>query len=406
MGIPVRSVWLAVCLLLPAFAQQEEETAKPRGVVEELKYKQHPGLAYAASKIYFSDRRYSISGYGEVNAVTSSGEQNVEGDDIELYYTNLYRFSTFVGYKFSPKWIFNFEFLGELLQDGTREFGRDIVIEAMLDYLMHRHLNFRFGFYPLPMGYVNNNDEPVMFRSVNRPEVERLIIPSSWISLGAMAFGEVPRARNWFWSLGAVGGLDAAEFRAGSWVRQGRQIHHGVPRESALHGQIVWQGLEHWQAGFSMYRGQSGAALAGEAARLKAPTSLGAAHVRYAAGPLAVVGVATAGGLGNTEGIHALTGQALGARTNGAYVEPSYALGRGKWPVFVRLERLNTHARVARALEGVRSGENDLRIVTLGANYLPRRNLVFKGNYQVRTNRSPFGAAEANLLEFGFGFIF
>lgn len=396
-----------------ALAQEPEEshsTSPPAGreskVVEELKYKQHPGLAYAASKIYFSDKRYSISGYGEVNAVKASEDQSAGGGDLELYYTNLYRFSTFLGYKIKPNLIFNFEFLGEFLHDGTREYGRDIVIEAMLDYLIHRNFNLRFGFYPLPMGYINNNDEPVMFRSVNRPEVERLIIPSSWISLGVMGFGAVPRTESVTWSLGVVGGLDAAEFQPGSWLRQGRQIHHGLPKDAAAHGQLGWSSGEHLQVGLSGYYGQSGAAAPDAVERVRATTSLGAAHFRYAPGRASVVGVASMGGLRNTEGLYELTGRTLGARTNGMYVEPSYAFRNGKLPLFARFERLNTHARVAGALQPFRANEGDLRIVTTGVNYLPKRNLVFKANYQFRWNRSPFAAPEANLMEFGFGFIY
>lgn len=239
----------------PASGGQQSQKSEDQEVklVPELKYKQHPGLAYAASKIYFSDQRFSISGFGEINAVLAPDDQSKNGGDIELYYTNLYRFSVFAGYKFTPKLIFNFEFLGEFLQDGTREYGRDSVIEAMLDYLIHRNFNMRFGFYPLPMGYINNSDEPVMFRSVNRPEVERLIIPSSWISLGVMGFGAIPRTEHFSWSLGVVGGLDAAEFQPGSWIRQGRQIHHSIPKETAAHGQISWSTGEHLQAGLSGY---------------------------------------------------------------------------------------------------------------------------------------------------------
>lgn len=397
---------LLVCLLVAAAAQDPApEPPAPSRAVPELQYKQHPGLAYAASKIYFSDQRYSLSGFGEVNAVMADGSQDAGGGDLELYYTNLYRFALFFGYKLSPKLILNFEFLGELLQDGTREYGRDIVIEAMLDYLVHDYFNVRAGFYPLPIGYLNNNDEPVMFRSVNRPEVERLIIPSSWISLGIMAFGSIPRARGFAWSAGAAGGLDASEFRPGSWIRQGRQIHHGVPRETAAHAQLSWSRGEEWQIGVSGYHGDSGAG-SSEGGRLKAATALGAAHARYAPGRFTVTGVAAWGGLGNTTGIRQATGRTLGARTYGYYLEPSYALRRGKAPVFVRYERLNTHARVAPALAALRGGEGDLRIITAGINYLPRRNVVFKGNYQFRSNRSAFARPESNLAEFGFGFIF
>jgi hypothetical protein len=76
--------------------QEEQQDTK---LVPELTYQQHPGLAYAASKIYFSDQRYSISGFGETNFVRYSGGNNPDLGDIELFYTNLYRFSVFFGYK-------------------------------------------------------------------------------------------------------------------------------------------------------------------------------------------------------------------------------------------------------------------------------------------------------------------
>lgn len=108
----------------------------------------------------------------------------------------------------------------------------------------------------------------------------------------------------------------------------------------------------------------------------------------------------------NTPGLYPLTGRVLGARTHGMYFEPSYALYARRLPLFARFERLNTHARVAPSLQAVRANENDLSIVTLGANFVPKRNVIFKGNYQIRSNRSPFGQPEANLVEFGFGFIY
>jgi hypothetical protein len=398
----------SVAVLAQEIAQDpatQEESPDKRVIVEELKYKQHPGLAYAASKIYFADQRYSISGFGEVNAVLSSTEQDRSGGDLELYYTNLYRISGFLGYKIKPNLIFNFEFLGELLQNGTQEFGNDIVIEAMLDYLIKPEINLRFGFYPITIGYINNNDEPVMFRSVNRPEVERLIIPSSWISLGVMAFGAVPRTRNFSWAGGVVAGLDAAEFQPGSWIRQGRHLG-GVPRDPSAVGQLLYQPREDFQFGLSGYAGNSGAPLPDSSGRLKAPTSIGAVHSRYRRGPFTIVGVGTAGSLGNTAGIYELTDRPIGARTYGWYVEPSYAIRRGKLPLFARVERLNTHARVDSSLQAVREGEKDLRIFTLGANYLPRPNIVLKANYQLRKNNSPFGGPEPNMFEMGFGFIF
>lgn len=45
--------------------------------------------------------------------------------------------------------------------------------------------------------------------------------------------------------------------------------------------------------------------------------------------------------------------------------------------------------------------------MTLGANYRPRRNLIFKANYQFRSNfQNVSGRPESNVAEFGLGFIY
>ncbi len=55
-------VALAILVPLLLFAQDEKDTLQSSGpAIEKLKYQQQPGLALAASKIFFSDRRYSIS---------------------------------------------------------------------------------------------------------------------------------------------------------------------------------------------------------------------------------------------------------------------------------------------------------------------------------------------------------
>ncbi|MCW5965424.1 MAG: hypothetical protein KIT83_15415 [Bryobacterales bacterium] len=392
----------------------DEEAAASRKVVPELQYKQHPGLAYAASKIYFSDQKYAVSGFGEINAIRYRGESNRDSGDIELFYTNLYRFSTFFGYKFTNNLIFNSEFLGEFIHDGTREYGTDIVIEAMLDYLIHPRFNTRFGFFPLPMGYLNNNDEPVMFNSVNRPEVERVIIPSSWIMLGTMAFGKV--AGNLSYSAGIVGGLDGSDFVEGTWIRQGRQIHHGIPKDFASVGQLLYRTGEDIQFGVSAYRGASGVDGTEDALeRVRMPTTVFSAHGRYHKPRFSITGVATQGQLGRTAEAFERIGQVMGSRTYGYYLEADHDIlpyflkqaGNRRLKVFARTEWLNTHARTDAALLGRVRNEQDLRIVTIGANYAPKRSFVFKGNYQFRTNRfANAPVPESDVAEFGVGFIF
>ena len=67
-------------------------------LIEELTYQQQPGLALAASKIFFSEKRYSISGFGEVNYVSHQNGPNVGLGDLEMYFSNLYRVDTHAGF--------------------------------------------------------------------------------------------------------------------------------------------------------------------------------------------------------------------------------------------------------------------------------------------------------------------
>lgn len=170
---------------------QEDTLQTNEGAVEQLKYKQQPGLALAASKIFFSDKRYSISGFVEFNVVPYQPGVNRDVGDIELYYSGLYRYATFFGYRFSDKLIWNSELQVELVHDRDQEVHTEIVIEAFFDYRFRNYLNARVGFYPLTIGYVNNNDEPIMFYSVNRSEVERFIVPTTWIEFGTMFYGSI-----------------------------------------------------------------------------------------------------------------------------------------------------------------------------------------------------------------------
>ena len=79
-----------------------------------------------------------------------------------------------------------------------------------------------------------------------------------------------------------------------------------------------------------------------------------------------------------------------------------------KLPVFIRYERLNTHANIEAALLNEPVFQSDLTAITMGVNFNPRRNIVLKTNYQVRTNAKELedGSSEGNRFELGLGFIF
>jgi hypothetical protein len=442
-SIPIhflRSV-CTLCVLLLGYAnscaQEVEDSTRQESsaTIEKLKYKQQPGLALAASKIFFSDKRYSISGFGEFNYVPLQTDINRDLGDLELYYSGLYRLATFFGYRISDKLIWNSELQVEFLHDGTSESHYELVIEAFVDYLFKDYLKARVGFYPLTIGYVNNNDEPVMFYSVNRSEVERIILPSTWIEFGTMFYGNI--TPNWSYALGVSQGLNAENYLGGTWIRQGREIRLDVPKSVSVNPQINYSGIENLTLSASAYIGNSGqgqtVVLNQNEQPVAARISLGSAYAKYDWKNFRFVTVGTYGRLSDTDLIFELTknetgnGQVLGSEVygflfelgcdilpylrKGKEVSPKegrlYNTEEMKLPLFFRYERLNTHQAVHASLLQSPRAESNMSVWTMGLNFNPRQNIVAKANYQYRFNYYEGDLKpRKHIVELGIGFIF
>lgn len=381
-------------------------------LIEELKYIKQPGLANAASKIYSADRRYSIAGFTEINSVSYMGEKN-RGDDIELYYTNLYRFGFYFGYKITDRLIFNSEIQAELLHDGFNEVGTEFNFEWMFDYLFHPSFNVRVGNYPIPLGYTNINEEPIAFYSVNRPEVERVILPTQWLETGVMFYGNFLNNQLEY-NLGLTKGLDASTMVEGTWIRRGRFHGLEVPRAWASNGKLEYVGKESIKLGIAGYYGDAGRGTETPSGQDFSPqVSLYSAFAGYEWGNFSVFGLAMKGSTTQTDRIFEFDNQVIGEETLGYYGELRWDLwsvfnSEREWklPIWFRYERLDTHASVASSFENRAFDRQNLEIISVGANLRPRRNLVFKANYQFRENLAESIIPEANRLELGLGLIF
>ncbi|EIM78049.1 hypothetical protein A3SI_04462 [Nitritalea halalkaliphila LW7] len=364
-------------------------------LIEELKYIKQPGLANAASKIYHADRRYSISGFLELNSVSFLGDRT-RGDDLELNYTNLYRLGLYFGYKITDKFIFNSEIQAELLHDGFRELGTELNFEWIFDYLFAPQFNVRVGNYPVPIGYVNINEEPTAFYSVNRPEVERLISPTQWLETGVLFYGSV-LSGNWEYNAGLTKGLDAAEMVEGTWIRRGR-FHSLDFSGLAANGKVEYTGNERIKFGLSGYYGNAGRGrMLPDGSPLDPIVQLYSVFGGYEWKNLSLFGLAMTGNMTQTDRLFLLSQQLIGQETFGYYTEARYNLFslfpnkalKGSLPIWVRYERLDTHAGIASGLDAINFERQNLEIISIGANYRPKRNLVFKGNYQFRSNLAP-----------------
>ncbi|HSJ68241.1 MAG TPA: hypothetical protein VK921_11220 [Anditalea sp.] len=414
-------------IAINAYAQEGREVRK---IIDTLTYETQSGLPIAASKIYFTDSKFTISGYGESNFINYLGPKNTQSGDLELYMTNMQRFVAYAAYR-PQKWLVLYaEIFAEYMNDGQNERMFEFMPEVFADFLINPHFNLRLGTHQASIGYLNNSDEPVMFYTVNRPEVERIIIPSTWIDLGIMTYGSINQDLNWSASL--YQGLDPTNLIGATWIRRGRAEALRFNFDGfTFNPNLKYTGIKDTEIAVNAIL----ASMSHDG--IHSNTHILSSYLRHNYRNWSFMALGAIGGTDNTEGLYKLTqaysheniGQVIGKNVFGYYAEvgydilPLFGLNNNKsqsknsflfkrnelkLPLFVRYERLDTHSQIDPILAEKPIFQSDLTAITIGANFNPRRNVVFKANYQFRNNRQALsdGATEGDRFEFGLGFIF
>ncbi len=384
--------------LIDEIAKLKEEISIP-----ELRQQSYSGMGFAASKVYFSPQGLSIGGYGEIVYINYDSSSKRD-------YTDLYRFIPYIGYKFNDKIILNAEI--EFEHGGNAERGGEVSVEfAYIDFLINKWANIRLGNLLIPVGITNLQHEPVFFNSVNRPEVETKIIPSTWNENGILFYSNTG---NIDYQVGIVNGLYGTThgefgFSSDSWIRGGRQGGaKAVAEDFAFVGRVDYSGIEGLYLGGSVYYGNSGQGetLGGE--EIKGTVSLFEIHGKYQIKGFELTGLYVKGHLRDSDLISLYNDDVIGKDTYGYYLNVAYDVlpllnqnSNFSLPVFARYEKYNTQDSVADGFTP--DPNNDKTIWTVGLNFKPHPNIVLKADYQFRDNE---GDGEADRLELGLGFIF
>jgi hypothetical protein len=217
------------------------------------------GYGPAASKVYDRDRGLSIGGYAEGFYTDYVSDQG-HGTSKQLDRSDMLRAVLYMGYRFNENLVFNSEIEFE---HGTTEptisndEGGSVSVEfAALDYLWRPELNFRSGLVLLPVGFLNLVHEPPFFYGVRRPDVERVLIPSTWRENGAGIFGKLGETVDY--TIYAVNGMNALGFDT-SGIRNGRQSgSEALAEDLAFVGRLDWTPMPELLLGASVYAGDSG----------------------------------------------------------------------------------------------------------------------------------------------------
>jgi uncharacterized small protein (DUF1192 family) len=369
--------------------------------------KQH-GFGPAASKIYRTGHGVSIGGYGEMlySHFAGRGDDGSRADVTDRL--DILRGVIYVGYKWNDRWLLNSEFEWE--HANTDKGGEAAVEFAYVDYLYRPALSFRAGLLLMPVGFLNELHEPTVFLGAKRPDLERLIIPSTWRESGFGLYGESgPLSYRAY----LVTGLDASGFSAEEGLHEGSaEGANAKANDFAGVVRVDYTPSPGLLFGGSLYRGRSGQDLKNEAERaIRVGTSLYEGHLewRWQGLELRVLGVeARLEDVADLNRVLELSGEeSVGERLRGGYLQLGYDLF-SHWPhgeqalvPFARWESYNLQARVPAGFAA--NPANDVRSWTVGVNYRPIDSVVLKADYQNYDNRAGSGLDEFHVA---LGYIF
>lgn len=338
----------------------------------------------------------TIGGYAETHYNRASGENAI---------LDVHRMVLLLGYKFNDRT----QFITEIEFEHVKEV---YVEQAFLQYSLSDNVNLRAGLMLVPMGIVNEYHEPTTFNGVERPSMDKSIVPTTWREIGLGISGKYNEAslRYQVYMFNGFASKNGSKLLGGSnGLRNGRQ----KGAESTMNnvnfaGKLDYYGLLGLRLGVSGYFGRTqsdksiedidgadvGIAMLGFDARYS--------YKRFTARGQFIYANVT-----DSEAYNNYYGSDLGSSLQGWYVETAYNLlsqeKEQELVGFVRYEDFNTHASTEGNLaQNLSYDRNEL---TFGLTYKVAPGAVFKADYQFK-NTAISGSQTVKQLNLGFGIWF
>jgi len=121
----------------------------------------------------------TIGGYGELHYQNRDIEGDKHKEEIDFH-----RFVLFFGHEFTDNLRFFSEFELEHSIAGDGKAGEIELEQAYLEYDFNENISAKAGLFLIPVGIINETHEPTTFYGVERNEVEKFIIPTTWWEAG------------------------------------------------------------------------------------------------------------------------------------------------------------------------------------------------------------------------------
>ncbi|MDH5173001.1 MAG: OprO/OprP family phosphate-selective porin [Gammaproteobacteria bacterium] len=328
--------------------------------------------------------RTQIGSYGEMHYNNLDNQNGDGGDKDEL---DFHRFVFFLGHEFSDttRMFSEVELEHSIAGDGQN--GEVELEQAYIEHDLSQTTRLKAGLFLVPVGLLNLTHEPDTFYGVERNNVEKNIIPTTWWEGGLALSGEI--APGWSYDTAFTSGLklNADE---GQWqIRDGRQkVSEADASDPAYTANLKYTGVAGLELGATVqyqqdiYQGEYGQDV---------DAMLYSAHVAWRSGPFGLRAVAASWDIDD-----AINTVKAGADTQeGWYVEPSWLLLR-ELGIFARYSEWDNQAGGG--------GDTQFSEWNLGFNYWLEESVVFKLDYQFQD--APSNQKELDGLNLGVGWSF
>ena len=324
-----------------------------------------------------------FGGYAQIDGNFNLDDNNKMNSNGTL---DIHRFVTFLGYKFNDR----ITFVSELEYEHVVEF---YVEQAFLDYKIRDNMSLQAGLMLIPMGIQNLYHEPPTFNGVERTNVDKYIIPTTWREIGIGLNGRLDEQAINYQLMVVNGPLGydngSANFTGKNGIRSGRQKGAEViVSDFDIAGRVSYFGLLGWNLGASFYRGNSETSDF-EADSTQVGITMMGVDARYNNGPFQARGQYTLANLEHTTEYNAKTSSDVGSKLLGYYIEAGYNVldrkSENELIAFARYERYNTHEET----DGIDAElAYDRTDKTFGLTYKLNKGAAFKADYQLKGNAS------------------
>jgi hypothetical protein len=338
----------------------------------------------------------TVGGYGEIiynQPETGNGELDVQ------------RLVLLFGYKFNDQ----VQFITEVEFEHVKEV---FVEQAFLQYSFNEKISARGGLMLVPMGSINEYHEPTTFNSVERPSIDKSIVPTTWREIGVGVTGRFDNISLKYqaYMFNGLASVNGDKYLGGAnGLRNGRQkgakSNFVYPNFSA---KVDYYGIQGLRLGLAGYFGRT--------QPLEEDIDLDGADVgiamigldaRYRLGRFAARGDFISTSISDSKAYNDLYISDLGSQMYGWNLEASFNLlplekKQELW-MFARYESYDTNSEMEDNVPRNLSYERDEW--TFGLSYLIVRGAVLKADYQIKNN-AVAGVEPDNLFSIGIGVTF